>query len=80
MNGYNAQIEIINNNYDGVIFYISKYKIIKKFKIKKVIVKSLDTMGLLKILLKRRSNRYNKEQLDYYHDHFTKIQSVRVQG
>ncbi|MCG3859939.1 glycosyltransferase family 2 protein [Psychrobacter sp. Ps2] len=80
VNGYNAQIEIINNNYDGVIFYISKYKIIKKFKIKKVIVKSLDTMGLLKILLKRRSNRYNKEQLDYYNDHFTKIQSVRVQG
>lgn len=37
-------------------------------------------MGLLKILLKRRSNRYNKEQLDYYNDHFTKIQSVRVQG
>ena len=80
VNGYNAQIEIINNNYDGVIFYISKYKIIKKFKIKKVVVKSLDTMGLLKILLKRRSNRYNKEQLDYYNDHFTKIQSVRVQG
>lgn len=80
VNGYNAQIEIINNNYDGVISYISKDKIIKKFKIKKAIVKALDIMGLLKILLKRRSNGYKKEQLDYYHDHFTKIQSVRVQG
>ena len=79
IDGYNAQIEIISNNYNGYISNISKNKIVTKFKIKIIIVKTLSRTGFLKVLLKRRSNKYEDEQLAYYHSNFTKIKKLRAQ-
>ena len=78
IDGYNAQIEIISSNYNGYISTIGKDKIVTKFKMKKIIVKALSRMDFLKVLLKRRSNKYEDEQLAYYHSNFTKIKKLRA--
>lgn len=78
INGYNAQIDIINNNYNGFISSISKDKIVNRFRVKKIIAKTLYRIGLLEILLKRRSSKYENEQLVYYHSNFININKFRV--
>mgnify|MGYP003601865302 CR=1 FL=1 len=78
VNGYNAQINIISNNYNGFISSISKDKIVNRFRLKKIIAKTLNRMGLLEILLKRRSTKYENEQLVYYHSNFININKFRV--
>ena len=78
INGYNAQIDIISSNYDGFISSFSKDKIITRFRIKKIIAKTLYRMCLLELLLKRRSGKYENEQLIYYHSNFINIKKFRV--
>lgn len=76
--GYDTQIDIINNNYNGLISKNKKNTIIRKFKIKKMIVQSLSKIGMLKVLLKRRSNTYDKQDLYYYEKNISKIKEKRI--
>ena len=78
VNGYDAQIDIISNNYNGFISSISKDKIVTRFRVKKIIARVLYRIGLLEILLKRRSSKYENEQLVYYHSNFININKFRV--
>ncbi|WP_227680006.1 glycosyltransferase family 2 protein [Psychrobacter frigidicola] len=76
--GYNTQIEVVNNYYNGIIPYSKKYKIITKFRLKKIIVKSLSRLDLLKLLLKRRSKSYEQKDLEYYNKNIVNIKKERV--
>ncbi|WP_227677794.1 glycosyltransferase family 2 protein [Psychrobacter frigidicola] len=76
--GYNTQIEVINNSYKDVITKSKKNKIINKFQLKKLIVKSLNKFGLLKLLLLLRSDKYSQEDLDYYKKNIIEIKKMRV--
>lgn len=78
ISGYNTQMKIIKNNYSGIITSEHKDKIIRKFKIKKAIVKSLNKLGLLNLLIHLRSNKYTKENLDYYKKNILEIEKARV--
>ncbi|MBK1781744.1 glycosyltransferase family 2 protein [Advenella sp. WQ 585] len=76
--GYNSQIKVINNNYKGIISEKNKNKNIKKFKIKILTVKILDKLGLLNILLKRRSQKYNLEHIEYYNQEISIINNIKI--
>lgn len=76
--GYNNQIDIINNYYKDVISYGNKNKIIIKFELKKIIVKSLSRLKLLSVLLELRSDSYQKQDLVKYKESISKIKSMRL--
>lgn len=76
--GYNTQIEVINASYKDVITKSKKNKIIKKFQVKKLIVRSLNKLGLLKLLLRLRSDKYSHQDLDYYKKNIIEIKKMRV--
>lgn len=76
--GYNTQIDIIEKNFKGIISKNKKSKIIRKFKIKKKIVLGLDKIGMLKVLLKLRYDKFQKSDLDYYNEHLNIIYKSRL--
>lgn len=76
--GYNTQMKIIKCNYHDVIKKSDKDRIIRKFYVKKFIVKSLDKLGVLKLLLKIRSTKYHKSDKRYYDIHMKNIKNSRL--
>lgn len=76
--GYNTQMKIIKCNYHDVIKKSDKDRIIRKFYVKKYIVKSLDKLGILKLLLKIRSTKYHKSDKRYYDIHMKNIKNSRL--
>lgn len=78
INGYNAQINIIDTDYEGIITEENKNRIIKKFKIKKAIVISLDKLKLLKLLLLLRSKKCQPQDVEYYEKNILNIKAMRI--
>lgn len=78
LNGYNTQINIINNNYKTVIPYYKKFKIVKKFELKKLTVEILNKFNLLELLLKLRASKFSQEDLEYYEKHYANIIQSRL--
>lgn len=76
--GYNTQIQIIKNNYKGIISDSNKKRIVRNFEIKKIIVKTLEEIKLLKILLKLRSEEYNQNDISYYNKNMNIIKKMRL--
>lgn len=76
--GYNTQIKIIKDNYKGIIARSDKVKIVGKFEVKKNIVRLLARFGLLKVLLRLRSNDYSQHDIDCYNKHIKKIKKMRL--
>lgn len=76
--GYNTQIKIIKDNYQGIIDYSDKKRIVRRFEIKKIVVRALDQIKLLKILLKLRSNKYDQSDINYYNKHMDTIKKMRL--
>ena len=78
LQGYLSQIKIIKENYDNVITAKQKEKIIRKFYLKKLIVEILEKMGLLHILLKKRSDKYSAEQLKFYNKQILNLKKYKI--
>lgn len=76
--GYNTQIDIIEDNYEGIISKHNKNKIVRKFKAKKYIVRTLSRLNMLKLLLRLRSKEYQKDDVDYYNKHINVIETIRL--
>ena len=74
--GYNTQIDVINSYYNGVIDKSEKDDIIKKFKLKKKIVKLLDALNLMFILQKRRVQKVSNIDIEKYKTNLYKIYNV----
>lgn len=75
--GYNTQINIIENNYEGIISKLDKNRIVKKFQIKKYIVKTLSRLNMLKVLAKLRSKKHQESDVNYYNRHMDVIKTLR---
>lgn len=75
--GYTTQIQIISSNYQDIISEFDKNRIVMKFRAKMHIVKSLERLGVLKILLKLRSKKCEESDIDYYHAHLQNIKKMR---
>lgn len=75
--GYNTQINIIENNYEGVISKLDKNRIVKKFQVKKYIVKTLSRLNMLKVLVKLRSKKHQESDINYYNRHMDVIKTLR---
>ena len=76
--GYDTQIEIINSSYEGIVSTSKKNKIIRKFKWKKSVVRCLDAFNLMSVLLKRRSDGYEKHDIKNYRENYSKIKNMRL--
>lgn len=76
--GYTTQIEIISSNYQDIIRKSDKNRIVMKFRAKMQIVKSLERLGVLKVLLKLRSKKCKESDINYYHAHLQNIKKIRV--
>lgn len=76
--GYNTQMEIIERNYHNIIKKSDKNRIIRKFKAKKQVVKSLERLRLLKLLLKLRYTKYQRSDINYYFIHMKNIEDARL--
>ena len=74
--GYNTQIEVINRYYHGVISESIKNKIIKKFEIKKIIIKFINFLNLMVILQKRRVAKLSYIDIEKYNENLKKIKSA----
>lgn len=74
--GYNTQIEVINRYGIGIISDKDRLKIIKKFEIKKKIVKFLDFIHLMSILQKRRVTKVSKYDFKRYSENLKYIKSI----
>lgn len=70
---YSSQSEVIKENYKSIISKVEKNKIILKFQKKILIAKMLSKMGLLSILLNRRSVKYSSKDTKYYDKHISNI-------
>lgn len=75
--GYNTQINIIENNYEGIISKLDKNRIVKKFQVKKYIVKTLSRLNMLKVLVKLRSRNHQESDVNYYNRHMDIIKTLR---
>lgn len=75
--GYNTQINIIENNYKGIISKLDKNRIVKKFQVKKYIVKTLSRLNMLKVLVKLRSKKHQESNVNYYNRHMDVIKTLR---
>lgn len=76
--GYNMQIDIIENNYEGIISKLDKNKIVKKFQVKKYIVKNLSRINMLELLVKLRSRKHQENHVYYYNKHMKVIKNLRL--
>lgn len=74
--GYNTQIEVINQYSKGVISDANRHKIIRKFQVKKAIVKILSATNLMSILQKRRVTKLNEDDLIRYSKNLDRIQQM----
>ncbi|WP_151750514.1 glycosyltransferase family 2 protein [Acinetobacter sp. TUM15131] len=74
--GYNTQIEVINHSSDGVISDHDRKKIIRKFQVKKIIVKILNAIKLMSILQKHRVAKISEDDLNRYTQNMDYIQQV----
>ncbi|CAM9357876.1 glycosyltransferase family 2 protein [Acinetobacter bereziniae] len=74
--GYNTQIEVINRYYVGVISEIEKKRIVRKFEIKKALVKFLHFFNLMFILQKRRVSAISEEDAKRYNKNLSLIKRV----
>lgn len=74
--GYNTQIEVINRYYVGVISEIEKKRIVRKFEIKKALVKFLYFFNLMFILQKRRVSAISEEDAKRYNKNLSLIKRV----
>ena len=75
--GYNTQINIIENNYEGIISKFDKNRIVKKFQVKKYIVKTLFRLNMLMVLVKLRSKKHQESDVNYYNRHMDVIKTLR---
>ena len=75
--GYNTQINIIENNYEGIISKLDKNRIVKRFQVKKYIVKTLFRLNMLKVLVKLRSRKHQESDVNYYNRHMDVIKTLR---
>ena len=78
--GYNTQIEVINSYYSGVITDSEKDKIIRKFKLKKKIVKFFDIFNLMFILQKRRVQEVSEIDFKRYAENLHKINGIGIKN
>ena len=76
---YNTQIEVINSSYTGIVSISKKNRIIRKFKLKKSVVRCLDFFSLMSFLLKRRSDGYKEHDIKDYRENYLKIKNMRLQ-
>ncbi|WP_288421210.1 glycosyltransferase family 2 protein [uncultured Acinetobacter sp.] len=76
--GYNTQIEVIKCYYSGVITDLEKDKIIRKFGLKKRIVKFFDIFNLMFILQKRRVQKFSETDFKRYAENLHKIKGVCI--
>ena len=76
--GYNTQIQVIERYSSGVISNREKEKIIKKFKLKKIIVSLLDLMGMMFFLQKKRVVPVNSEDVINYHKNLKIIKELEL--
>lgn len=74
--GYNTQIEVINRYYVGVISEIEKKRIVRKFEVKKALVKFLYFFNLMFILQKRRVSAISEEDAKRYNKNLSLIKRV----
>ncbi|MFW1945792.1 glycosyltransferase family 2 protein [Acinetobacter guillouiae] len=64
--GYNTQIEVINRYYSGIISKSEKNKIIRKFNLKKIIVRILNFFNLMFILQRKRVSKVSDIDMKNY--------------
>lgn len=76
--GYNTQIQVIERYSSGVISNREKEKIIKKFKLKKIIVSLLDLMGMMVFLQKKRVVPVNSEDVINYQKNLKIIKNFEL--
>lgn len=74
--GYNTQIEVIERYYSGVISEACKKRIVKKFEIKKKIVKFLYFFNLMFVLQKRRVSSVSEDDTKRYNKNLSLIEAV----
>lgn len=77
--GYNTQIDIIENEYKGIINRSDKSKIVKKFQAKKYIVKTLAKLRVLKVLIVLRYEKYKESDVSYYNGNMSVIRKLRLE-
>lgn len=77
--GYNTQIEIINSSYIGIVSISKKNRTIRKFKLKKSVVRCLDVCNLMSVLLKRRSDDCKESDIKNYRENYLKIKNMRLE-
>jgi len=76
--GYNTQIQVIERYFSGVISDKEKRKIIKKFRLKKIIVSLLDLMGMMVLLQKKRVVSINSEDVTNYQKNLKIIKELEL--
>ena len=74
--GYNTQIQVINRYYRGNISKYSKDKIIFKFFLKKIIVKTLDFLNLMIILEKKRVEKITQKDKELFQYNLEKMKCL----
>ena len=75
--GYNTQIEVIKKYYNNIIADREKNRILLKFEIKKIIVKTLDFLKLMKILHSRRITAVSDEDKNFYISQLELIERIK---
>ncbi|WP_201572767.1 hypothetical protein [Psychrobacter nivimaris] len=74
--GYDMQMEIINSNYKGIVSVSRKNKIIRRFRLKKLVVKYLDFFNLMSILLKSRCDDCRDQDISDYDESYSEIKRI----
>ena len=76
--GYDTQINVIERYFVGIISKRKKEKIIKKFRLKKIIVSLLDLMGMMFLLQNKRVVPINSEDVTKYHKNLKIIKGLEL--
>lgn len=80
LKGYNTQIEIIKKYYQNILTYKQYKNLITKFKLKKIIVRLADQIGLMSLILRNRSSKKIKQPiLDEYSRQVAIIKNVDLE-
>ena len=74
--GYDMQMEIINSNYKGIVSVSRKNKIIRRFRLKKLVVKYLGFFNLMSILLKSRHDDCKDQDISDYGESYSEIKRI----
>tara|TARA_R110000751_G_scaffold121579_1_gene222118 strand:- start:17 stop:907 length:891 start_codon:yes stop_codon:yes gene_type:complete len=74
--GYDMQMEIINSNYKGIVSVSRKNKIIRRFRLKKLVVKYLGFFNLMSVLLKSRCDDCRDQDISDYDESYTEIKRI----